>query len=228
MSALLLDEANILIEQLKEQLKSTQNEKERDKKKYAQQLQFMESENGDLQKKLIEWNERYYDDKKKWSSQVRALETELETLRTAKVAKESTLPETRALHTDWDEKFKILENTCILKSREVSRLVKQNLLLENTIAEMSSVQSNTNDAVQDQENAGSYKEELRSLRRENEELRQSVRKLKKSDDKNTQQLKNQQLLELEISNCKSKMKSLDVSTLLLCTCVQYIALFYQF
>ena len=45
----LLDEANILVEQLKEQLKSARQEQERDKNRYSQQLQFMESENNVLQ-----------------------------------------------------------------------------------------------------------------------------------------------------------------------------------
>lgn len=206
---MLLDEANILIEQLKEQLKSVQNEKERDKKKYAQQLQFMESENNDMQAKLIEWNERYYDDKKKWSSQLRALETEYESIKSAQPVPVPEISDNRSLHAEWEKKFKDIEKAVMIKSKEVSRLVEQNLLLENTIADMNSVQAAEVDAAEDKENISSYREDISTLRRENTELTQTVRKLKHQEAKTAEQLKNQQLLQIEISNCKAKMKGLD-------------------
>ena len=68
-----LDEANIFIEQLEESLKSSINEKDRDKKKYSQQLIFMESENADLQTKLTDRNEKYFDDKKKYNAKINYL-----------------------------------------------------------------------------------------------------------------------------------------------------------
>jgi hypothetical protein len=96
-----------------------------------------------------------------------------------------------------------------IKSKEISRLVDHNYQLETTVAELTDQLSKTSEIVNDKENVTSYRDEIRVLRRENEELTQLVRKMKKQEDKTAQQLKNQQLLELEISNGKAKIKGLE-------------------
>ena len=75
------DELNILIEKLQDQLKNTQNEMERLKERNERQLLFLETENNQLKKLSEEKSEKYYDEKKKWQSKLRALEAENITLK---------------------------------------------------------------------------------------------------------------------------------------------------
>lgn len=203
-----LDEANIFIEQLEESLKITRNEMERDKKKYSQQLVFMENENADLQKKLFDRNEKYFDDKKKFNAHIRQLESEILVLKNSSSL--SSTPEVPHWNNDdavkWDNKYREIERAMLLKSKEVARLVETNVKLENTISTLknqlscSSSRTNVDSDI-----------ELKLLLKENNKMQDTIRKLKAHETSILSAQKNQQQLENEVSFYKMKVKTLQNS-----------------
>ena len=72
-----IDETHLLNERLKEKVKNATLEFEKFKEKTTKQLIFMESENILLKKEASEQSDRYYDEKQKWQSELRAAESEI-------------------------------------------------------------------------------------------------------------------------------------------------------
>lgn len=72
-----IDETYLLNECLKDKLRGSINELARHKEKSAKQLVFMESENNQLKKESAGLSDRYYDEKQKWQSSLRAAEGEI-------------------------------------------------------------------------------------------------------------------------------------------------------
>ena len=75
-----IDETHLLNERLKEKVKNATLELEKFKEKTTKQLIFMESENILLKKEASEQSDRYYDEKQKWQSELRAAESEIRKL----------------------------------------------------------------------------------------------------------------------------------------------------
>lgn len=72
-----MDETYLLNERLKDKLKESIDELAKHKEKSAKQLLFMESENSQLKKNSAGLSDRYYDEKQKWQSSLRAAEGEI-------------------------------------------------------------------------------------------------------------------------------------------------------
>ena len=75
-----IDEICLQNECLKDKLKVSIDELARQKEKTAKQLVFMESENNQLKKESAGLSDRYYDEKQKWQSSLRAAEGEISKL----------------------------------------------------------------------------------------------------------------------------------------------------
>lgn len=75
-----IDETRLLNEQLRDKLKGSVDEFGRYKEKTIKQLTFMETENNQLKREAADHLDRYYDEKKKWQSRIRAVESEISTL----------------------------------------------------------------------------------------------------------------------------------------------------
>ena len=72
-----IDEIYLQNECLKDKLKGSIDELARQKEKSAKQLVFMEAENNQLKKESAGLSDRYYDEKQKWQSSLRAAEGEI-------------------------------------------------------------------------------------------------------------------------------------------------------
>lgn len=75
-----IDETRLLNEQLRDKLKGLADEFGRYKEKTVKQLTFVENENTQMKREATDHLDRYYDEKKKWQSRIRAVESELNTL----------------------------------------------------------------------------------------------------------------------------------------------------
>ena len=75
-----LDETRLLNEQLHEKYNGIADEFSKYKGKAVKQLQFMVAENDQLKKETAAQSDRYYDEKKKWQSSLRGIESELSRL----------------------------------------------------------------------------------------------------------------------------------------------------
>ena len=72
-----LDESKLLNERLKEKYDGILSDFSNYKEKTSRQLAFMVTENDKLKKDLTAQSDRYYDEKKKWQSSLRLVESEL-------------------------------------------------------------------------------------------------------------------------------------------------------
>ena len=75
-----LDETRLLNERLHEKYNGIADEFSKYKGKAVKQLQFMVAENDQLKKDAAGQSDRYYDEKKKWQSSLRSVESELSRL----------------------------------------------------------------------------------------------------------------------------------------------------
>lgn len=205
------DELKLEIEKLKEENRSLKSDHERTELKFMRQIEFLESENSDLKKKLSDKTDDYFESKKKSQAAIRELESTIARLRTfreddskgdvkfnlapASVSKPIDL--LSKLDATENQLQKSIEENFSLRSQNLD-LLQKNSSLEQSLKQLQAVQQDQGkdkDLLQDRQ----YRESLSSLE---SKLRIQGKELASYEKR----IQNQQILEEEARNMSSKLR----------------------
>ena len=205
-----LDEARIKNEELAERLQSQKDEFHRQKEKYVRQLEFMESDNKELKMELETQKEKYYEVKKKLQGTIRAAASDKQAL-TQQIlqlsqvgAGPTPVSDSVTPSSQWEDRLDQLESSIAAKNGEVKRLSLANAELEEKCAvlehrlvaaraEAPDIDANTS---------------IRSLQKQVSDLESLLRRKSREVEKLEHQLKNQHLLEQDLSSATQKLLNL--------------------
>jgi predicted nucleic acid-binding Zn-ribbon protein len=198
------------------------------KEKTLKQLTFMESENSQLKKTANEKNDRYYEEKKKSQAKIRTLEAELATLRDSSLLDSSTMrgvssgsaSASSSGASGWEDKLADLEYNITAKTNESKTLAKRcseleeiNRKQQQEILLLKARLGRNVDSISVVESAssgdggdGESGETLLSLKRKCSELETSLRRKSRELERVEQKVKNQALMEEELSSAEAKLK----------------------
>lgn len=217
-----LDEYKILNEQLKEQLRSYKDEHELFKEQSIRQLKYLEESSGRYKSQYEQTSTKYYKEKKEWQSRTRELDHAVQQLRqqlaTAQLVTESHGTASRTLNTkifdhsvDEDLQQELLEikDKFIEKQKEASALLAEKLELEKKVFKHEQESKTISSVAQGSEDDAA---EVRALRKKVNEIETLLRRKNKEYERYDQKLKNQILLEEELSSLQQKL-SLAQNTL---------------
>jgi hypothetical protein len=221
-----LDEFKLLNEQLKEQLRSYRDEHELTTEQSIRQLKFLEDSNMRYKKQYETTSAKYYKEKKDWQSKIRELEHALQQQKHSNNTPSSVMMADRGRLSFDDSSVQSkqqlkpnnedddvdhhhnkrdideLSDKYSAKQQEAHVLLSEKMELEKRVFKLEQEaktshtlsQGNDDDAV-----------DLRSLRKKCNELETTLRRKNKEYEKFDQKLKNQLLLEEELTALHTKL-----------------------
>lgn len=202
-----VDELKLVNEQLKEQLKSYRGEHELFKDQSSRQLKFLEDLNTRYKSEVEASRQKYYDEKKKWQSRLREAEEGLKKIQSRNDASALDISTTSVARNDSGSReiarrMKEMEAIIATTQEESQRNMSQKIELEGKVVELEQririMQANSGG----QEDMTS---ELRQLRKQYQELETAYRRKSKDAEKYSQQVKNQVMMEEELSSTVTKL-----------------------
>lgn len=209
-----LDEIKIRNEELLEKLTSQSSDFARQKEKYIRQLEFMENDNAGLKAELEAKKEKYYAVKKKLQSTIRAADSEKQALtqQILQLSQSKNSSTSSEVNVDtsaiWEGRLNALEASITMKSSEVRNLSLKNAELEERCA----VLQHKLVAAHSDISEGDTMTTARSLQKQVSDLESLLRRRSREVEKLENQLKNQHLLEQDLSSCNQKLLNLRTAS----------------
>jgi chromosome segregation ATPase len=205
-----LDEAKIKNEELVEKINSQRDDFARQKEKYIRQLEFMENDNIELKAELESKKEKYFAIKKKLQSTIRAADSEKQVLtqQILQLSQSKSISTTSAAPSDmssiWEDRLNKLEASISVKNTEAKTLSIKNAELEEKCAVLQHKLLAARSDISD----GDSQSTARSLQKQVSDLESLLRRRSREVEKLENQLKNQHLLEQDLSSCNQKLLNL--------------------
>lgn len=222
-----LDEYKILNEQLKEQLRSYKDEHELFKDQSIRQLKYLEESSARYKSQYEQTSSKYYKEKKEWQARTRELDHSVQQLKqqlavapvgdssnrntgaTASRAVMNSRIFDHSLDEDLQQEVLDLKEKYMEKQKEANDLLSEKLELEKKVYKFEQEAKTIKAVTQGSEDDAA---EVRSLRKKCNELETILRRKSKEYEKYDQKLKNQTMLEEELSSVQQKL-SLAQNTL---------------
>lgn len=209
-----LDELTIKNEQLQDSLAKLKSEQQITKDEHIRQLKFLDERCTSLKKESSERLEKYYEEKKKWQSKHRELEAQLKkALEKGGAGGSSTQPpaaaSASAVSQANDEilhRLRAMESELATTMQESRENMKAKLTAESKLFEVATELSQLRSSLGAGSMADEALAEARLLRKQFADLESVHKRTAREHEAMKTKLKNQSLLEEEVSTLKAKLR----------------------
>jgi hypothetical protein len=207
-----IDELMIVNEQLRDNVARLESEREIAKQEHLRQLKFLDDRCTALKKESADRLEKYYEEKKKWQSKHRELEQQVKKLSSAPqaAAPQSSNVTSNSLNSARNEeitqRLQLLERELTTKITESRENLKGRLDAESKLFEYETELRSLRSSVGEGSLTEEARLEARTLRKQLAELESVHKRTAREHDGMKSKLKNQTLLEEEVSTLKAKLR----------------------